>query len=600
MKSNINALRNILRQLNYILSRNQKKSCILVFFCMMIGSGLELLGVSAIYPFLQMMLDSEELKKTWYVRWIYRVRPDIEDITVLLVMGAAIILVYIFKNLFMLALAYIENAFAARFERKLSTVMLKAFMKRPYEFFLNTNSGNITRSITVDVGGVYQVILNIFTIMSEMLTIALLGAYLLVSDFMMAVSALVLALVCLCVVTFGLKRKMKRAGSVARMAIAQSKQNANHAIMGIKEIKVSDRAGHFVKKYEDAAKLNEKATLTNAFISACPDRILEGVGIGGLMGIVCVKILIGTDLRTFIPVLGAFAMAAFKILPSTSKISARINSIVFYQQHLQATYDNLKAANEYEADLDSYIRSSMNTLGEQGEKIKFSQCIEVNGIKWKYLNTKENVLDNLSIRINKGESVAFIGPSGAGKTTLADILMGLLKPQEGSVKMDGIDIFAIPHQWAKIIGYVPQSVFLIDDTIRNNVAFGVDANDISDEKIWWALERAQLKDFVERLPAGLDMIVGERGIKFSGGQRQRVAIARALYENPDILVLDEATASLDNDTETAVMEAIDALQGQKTLIIVAHRLSTIRNCDKIYEIKDGVAELCNKEEIIGL
>lgn len=201
----------------------------------------------------------------------------------------------------------------------------------------------------------------------------------------------------------------------------------------------------------------------------------------------------------------------------------------------------------------------------------------------------------LSLIIKKGESLALIGESGAGKTTLSDVILGLLKPELGTVKMDNIDIFAIPKQWAGIIGYVPQSVYLIDDTIKENIIFGLENNENNDEAIWRALEQAQLKQFVESLPQQLNTIVGERGIKFSGGQRQRVAIARALYYDPDILVLDEATSALDSGTETAVMEAIEALQGQKTLIIVAHRLTTIRNCDKIYEVKNGVAYLCDKK-----
>ena len=207
------------------------------------------------------------------------------------------------------------------------------------------------------------------------------------------------------------------------------------------------------------------------------------------------------------------------------------------------------------------------------------------------------VLSNLNMTIKKGTSVAFIGSSGAGKTTLADIILGLLTPQSGYVHMDGKDVYAMPEQWAQIIGYVPQNVFLIDDTVRNNVAFGL--QDVDDQLIWEALEGAQLKEFIEALPYGLDTIVGERGVKFSGGQRQRIAIARALYNNPRILVLDEATSALDNDTENAVMEAVEALQGKMTLIIVAHRLTTIRNCDKIYEIKKGKAILRDKAEVFA-
>ncbi|RHP90058.1 ATP-binding cassette domain-containing protein [Firmicutes bacterium AM59-13] len=198
--------------------------------------------------------------------------------------------------------------------------------------------------------------------------------------------------------------------------------------------------------------------------------------------------------------------------------------------------------------------------------------------------------------MKKGESVAFIGESGAGKTTLADIILGLYIPQEGTVTVDGVSIYDIPQDWSRIVGYVPQSVYLLDDTIRNNILFG--EKQMDDKKIWDALKQAQLYDFVKTLPDGLNTIVGERGIKFSGGQRQRIAIARALYYNPDILVLDEATSALDNETEEALMESIEALQGLKTLIIIAHRLSTIRNCDKIYEVKDGKIELRNKEEIL--
>lgn len=314
------------------------------------------------------------------------------------------------------------------------------------------------------------------------------------------------------------------------------------------------------------------------------------------MGIACIRIMIGTNLNTFVPVLGTFAVGAFRILPSISKISSRLNAIAFYRPCLQSTYDNLKEINEYD---EQYMPTLQQEHISLEKEISFQNCLEIRNISWKYLNAKNNVLQNLSLTIHKGESVAFIGASGAGKTTLADVIMGLLEPQSGAVEVDGTDIFSIPHQWARTIGYVPQSVFLIDDTVRGNVAFGLKEENVFDDKIWAALEEAQLKEFIESLPLGLDTIVGERGVKFSGGQRQRIAIARALYENPDILVLDEATAALDTETENAVMESIDALQGFKTLIIVAHRLTTIRNCDKIYEIKDGIAVERSKADVFG-
>ena len=229
--------------------------------------------------------------------------------------------------------------------------------------------------------------------------------------------------------------------------------------------------------------------------------------------------------------------------------------------------------------------------------MEFQNTLTVEHVVWQYDNQKKPVLTDACLKIKKGDSIGLIGESGAGKTTLGDIILGLLKPNQGNVLIDGLDVYAMPKSWARIVGYVPQAVFLADDTVRNNIKFGLDADISNDKLVWEALERAQLKHFVESLPDGLETIVGERGIKFSGGQRQRIAIARALYAKPEILVLDEATAALDNETEKAVMESIDALQGQITLIIVAHRLTTIRNCDKIYEIKDGKVIERSKKEI---
>ncbi len=595
MRSKLNTVKQIISQLNYILNRKQKQFCSLVFFSMILGSALELLGVTAVYPFIEIILQPEELNEKWYIQVLYKIDHNMTMQGLIISVAVAIVVIYILKNAAMLASAYLQNYFAARLERELSTLMLQSFLRHPYQFFLNTNSSIILRGIGTDVSGVYKMIVSAFELIASVITMALLGCFLLWTDYAMAIGALALAAACLLAVVLGFKEKLKQAGLDVRASGAKKSACAYQAVCGIKEITVSDRIDNFVRKYEEAAITNQKATLINGFINACPKRIIEGVCIGGFMIIACVKVVIGTDLDSFIPKLGIFAMSAFKILPTVAGASSQLGSIIFYKPYLQGVYDNLKAANEYiaEEEAKAYI-----AVEGENKKLQFQNAVKIHNIAWKYQNAKENVLKALSIEIKKGESVAFIGSSGAGKTTLADVLMGLLPPQRGRVEMDGIDIFTIRHQWAKIIGYVPQSVFLIDDTIRYNVAFGLEKNEISDEKIWRALEQAQLKTFVEGLPNGLDTIVGERGVKFSGGQRQRVAIARALYEEPDILVFDEATSALDSETEEAVMQSIDALQGQVTLIIVAHRLTTIRNCDKIYEIRDGKAILCNKEEVL--
>lgn len=492
--------------------------------------------------------------------------------------------------------SYVQSAYAAKLQKENSVKVLDAYLRRPYQYFLNTNSSVVLRGIGTDISGVYQILLNCFTIVAESLTVFAVGVYLLKTDLFIAVSAMLLAVICSFAVVAGFKGKMKRAGQSMRQATTLKNQYSYQAINGIKEITVLDRRRNFILQFEEAAETEAKASVINGFVTACPDRILEGVCISGFMAIVCIKILSGTDLNNFIPVLGTFAMGAFRILPSMSKISSRINSIVYFKPCLQSTYENLKEIEKYDLNRKETDKTH-RSVQKQTDSIGFQTEIKIKNICWKYFNTNEYVLQDLSLTIHKCESIALIGFSGAGKTTLADIIMGLLKPQSGSVEMDGIDIFSIPHQWAKIVGYVPQSVFLIDDTVRANVAFGLKRDVISDEKVWMALEQAQLKNFIEGLPDGLETIVGERGVKLSGGQRQRIAIARALYENPDILVLDEATSALDNETESAVMESINALQGSKTLIIVAHRLTTIKNCDKVYEIKDGVAFERNKQKL---
>ena len=588
MKNAYKSIKRIVYQLSYILDRKQKQIAVFVFISMIIQSCLELISISVIYPFLQMLTSKEEMLDFWYTRWTYIVFPNIEKKNVILLMSVLIILLFIVKNATAIGCIYFQTFFATSFQRDCSTFMLRSYLKRPYLFFVNTNSSIILRGINSDTAAVYNILLCLFQICSEMITITMIGFYLLYTEWFIAICALGLAVICFVVIVLGFKERMKKAGIKYGEAYAEQSKYSFQAINGIKEISVLDRRELFVDQYKKASDKLAKISLIKGFVSSCPDRILEAVCIGGLIGIITLKIMMGVDMDTFVPILGVFAMGAFKILPSISKISSRVNNIVYYQAGVKRCYENLKEAERLDnEELDNEKYASH--FFDDEKNVLFNKEIEISNISWEYNNNSEKIIRHLSLTIKKGESVAFVGPSGAGKTTLADIIMGLLPPQEGNISMDGIDVFKIPHQWHKLIGYVPQTVFLIDDSVRANVAFGLPREMISDEKVWDALRQAQIFDFVKDLPNGIDTIVGERGIKFSGGQRQRIALARALYTNPEILVLDEATSALDSETEKAVMESIELLQGHKTLIIVAHRLSTIRNCDRIFEIRNGVA-----------
>jgi len=602
INKNIKSINQIVTQLINILTIEQRKQSLIVFASMIIYSCLELLGVSAIYPFVQLLIDDEAIRNEWYIGWIYEKYPKMSTRETIVCVGLFIILVFIIKNALSLVCSFIQYSFASKFQRETATLMLKSYMKRPYEYFHINNSAIILRGVEDDTMSVYNILVSGFEMIAQVITIIFIGGYIFSTDFFIAISACGIIMICFVIVTMGFKKKSGRTGIKYRNAVGEKTKYSLQAINGIKEIIVLDRRDYFVKYYDDAAKKYEKANITYRMINSFPDRILEAVCIAGFMGIICIKILTGSDLSTFIPTMAAFAMATFRILPSISKISTRINNIVFNRPGLQNCYDNITEVRSIykflkPENLEEY--SELEKKKSEENQIYFNNEVHLNNIMWCYQDAQEPVLTELSMSIHKGESVAFIGASGAGKTTLADVILGLLHPQSGEILMDGIDVFSIPNAWSKIIGYVPQSVFLIDDTIRANIAFGLPHEEVDDEKIWNSLEQAQLAEYVHGLPNGIDTIVGERGIKFSGGQRQRIAIARALYEDPQILVLDEATSALDNETETAVMEAIDALQGTKTLIIVAHRLTTIRNCDTIYEIVGGKAVKKDKEEVLG-
>lgn len=585
MKNNLLAIKRIFVQITTILTEKQKKNAIIVCISMIMVSLLELLSISMIYPFLSVMMDAEAMRNTWYIAWVYKIDPNIRLENVILILGVNIIIVFVVKNITILYFSYLQHKFTAQFSAEASTLMLSSYMKRPYEYFINHNSADLLRGVSTDVGATHTELLSIFQFIGETLTVLMLAVYLFITSWEIALGAMILALFCLLGIVFGFKARIKKAGKLYREAHASMNKYSLQAIHGIKEITVSNKRDNFVRQYSISAKKLAKTSLTYNFIGACPERLIEGVCMSGFIGIVCIRILMGVDIKSFIPVLGAFAMGAFKILPSISKISNRINTIIFYQPGLQHCYDNITEAR----NLEEKMRVLQTEHIGVDTDTRFKNELSVNNITWKYTASEKDVLKELSLIIHKGESVAFIGASGSGKTTLADIILGLFKPQEGNIMMDGVDIHSIPHIWSKVISFVPQSVYLVDDTIRANIAFGIEAEKISDDKIWQSLEQAQMAEFVRTLPQGLDTIVGERGVRFSGGQKQRIAIARALYDDPDILVLDEATSALDTETETAVMEAIDALHGQKTLIIVAHRLTTIKNCDKVYEIVNGVA-----------
>lgn len=597
MGKDFTTLVHMLKHIQYIMTKKQKRQASAILLMIILGALFETLSVSAILPFIQSIMNPEELANEWYMNTIIQTLNIQSPYGIIYICGFFIAIVYIIKNTYLFISSHIQSQYRCRFQKNLSTKLLASYMRRPYVYFLDINSAEIIRTLSTDVFGVFQILQNGFKIFSEFFTLTLIGVFILYIDAPMAVGVLTIAIVCFLFITVVFKKRLSRIGVKQREANAERSKCAYQAINGYKEVQVMQRAESFIEAYEKAYEEQRKIEVTFETISALPERLIESTCIIGLIFVVCVRLAMGVNVEQFVPELSAFAVAAFRILPSVSRMSGYLNNLVFYRPTVEAVASELYEAERY----GQVVAEKTNQLIENNLDLEyhFKDKVELTNIYYKYPHSESYVLNNLSISINKGDAIAFIGSSGAGKTTLADVVLGLLNPEKGMVTVDGINIETIPKTWSHIIGYVPQIVFLVDDTVRNNIAFGVKKSEIDDKMVWRALEQAQLKEFVLGLPMGLDTVVGERGVKFSGGQRQRIAIARALYYNPSILVLDEATSALDNETENAVMESIEALQGHKTLIIVAHRLTTIRKCNKIYEVVDGHAVMKKKEEVLG-
>jgi len=578
----------VIKKLSALLDHRQKMKSINVFIWMIIASVFEMIGVSIIMPFIYALLSPEVLKEKWYVKMLMDFMGIQSTMGMLIMFAAGMAAAYVIKNVLLMYARYVQIKYQCQVQTNLSLFILDSDMKQEYSYFVDTNSAEILRNILADPDNIFGIMQNLFTMLAESITIVLMFIYIIVSDWVMAVGMMVIAAICVMGITFGLKNMTRAGGERLRKGDIERNKDLLHITHGIKDILVLQRKDYFFSRFKNSCEDYKKAKVTFYTIGMVPERLIETVLVAGLLGIICFRVGQGTPMDTFVPKLASFAMIAFRLLPSINKFVTGINGIMYSMPALDAAYDNVMLAKKYvENRRSSHENNKDYDVPDSGNEshLTFDDKLETRQVAWRYPGAEKKVLDNIDFVVNKGDAVALIGESGSGKTTLADIILGLYEPEQGVVLADGRNIYAHLDQWAKFISYVPQTIYLIDDTVRNNVIFGCGFAD--DDRVWDALEQAQIKKYIKSLPDGLDTMIGEEGVKLSGGQRQRLAIARALYTDPEILLLDEATAALDNETETAVMEAIDSLQGKKTLIIIAHRLSTIKNCNKVYEVKQG-------------
>ncbi len=549
------------------------------------GAAMELVALYAFNNFIEAIMMPDSYMDNAFIAMFCNILGIEGYRNAVILCSAFIIAAYLIKTFYIIMQNNIIYKFIYFGHKELSCKVMNSYLEQDYFFHVKNNSADLIRNVYNDTNMFYVAVLNVIQLMSELCTITAIGVYLFVKDGMLTLGIGVIVGSFTFFFMRFYKNRLKHMGEEYRRLYAGIVKCMQQSFGGIKEIKIANREKFFGDEFDSINYDLAKNQKDNALLNSIPKPVMEAACIGSLMIIVIIKAAAGDISTAFATTLGVFAMGAMRLLPSVNKISSYISTLLYSRAFVESVFTERQRMLAI-----AKRKSEENTISE----ITFDKNISVEKLSFSYDEGEENVIDDVSFEIWKNTSVAFIGPSGAGKTTMVDIMLGVLKPQKGAVKVDGSNIADCMDAWHKKVGYIPQNIYLMDESLRKNIAFGVPEDEIDDEKVWKVLREAQLESVVKEMDEKLDTVIGEMGVRLSGGQRQRIGIARALYRDPEILVLDEATSALDTETEKAVMEAIDSLHGRMTLIIIAHRLSTIKNCDVVYEVKEGKVTRSNE------
>ena len=570
----------ILKKINILMDGKQKREMAGLLLMMVVSAFLETGAVMMVMAVVEMIIKPDTLTQGETYQKICSILHLSGTVEFSVLAILFLIFLYIAKNSFQFFLQKSLYRFVYTNQFHTAATLMKNFVKRDYEFYLNAETSVIQRSITADVSNMYALILSVLQIASESIVALFLVIALAMQDPVMTVVIAVLLLVTLVVIKNIIKPIMNRTGKENQDYGASMFSWIAQTIQGIKDIKVAGKEQYFINEYCKVGEGYVKAMERFSLFNNTPKLLIETVCIAGLLGYILVLIVSGADVSAMISLFAAFGIAAMRLLPAASRINNQMTSMAFNEPFFFNVSDNLvEETNEQNTDISYAVVAK--------EKLPVTRAVTLQDITYHYPNSDKLIFDHASVTFPIGKSIGVVGASGAGKTTIIDIVLGLLNLQGGKVLADDVDIQSHYREWLANVGYIPQMIFLLDADIRRNVAFGIPEEEIDDEKLWYALREAQLDEFIKTLPDGVYTGIGERGIRLSGGQRQRIGIARALYNDPEVLILDEATSALDNDTEAAIMDSINRLHGKKTLLIIAHRLQTIEKCDMVYRVENG-------------
>ncbi len=571
----------IFKKLNYILDKRQKINIVVLAVMIFIGGILETLSISAMLPVVWVIIDAESVQQNKYCQWAMNFLhlQDMHEFIITLL--ALLMIMYLLKNAYLLWLTSEQNRFISGNRNKIISQVLREFLNRPYEFYLDADIPTVFRLTDSDIPNVFSILMALISLASETVVFVLICGVLVATDWRLVLFLVIISGIVTIVMFKVLKPRLNKLGTTNQAIQSRIAKWRIQAIYGIKDVKVLHRESFFADNYESNGKIGARLNQKYAVINAMPRLLIESIFMVSILGYLIVCVAAGDDMKQMIPTLTAFGLAAVRLMPCVNRINTYLTDISYFRPCLDYVYENM--------NINEISKKTNQTLlpVDETKTMQLKNRIELKNIVYAYPNTDTLIFDHADMTVPCGKSVGIMGPSGAGKSTIVDILLGLLKVHEGQILCDGDNVFDNYPAWLSQIGYIPQSIYLVDEPIRNNIAFGIADDEIDDNRIWQVLEEAQLKEFIQTLPEGLDTAIGDRGVRLSGGQRQRLGIARALYHNPEILVFDEATSALDNETEAAVMEAINSFHGKKTMVIIAHRLNTIEKCDIIYKVEGG-------------
>lgn len=570
----------------WILPKDQYPKCAGMIIAMLIGAALEAVGIGVVLPLISLLSDVDFLVKYPRVAEIVYVCGIKSHASLIIAASILIIVLYFLKNMYIVWETRLQIRFSMKNQIYYAKTLLAEYLMKPYLFHVNHNTATLIRNVSSGSATVFvNILVSVLQLLTEIVTALTIWGMLVMVDAFTAIVVAGVLLVLLMGILRAFRRKIVSQGVVQNQYAVQYGKWLYQALGAIKETKIMHKEVFFLEEFDKAYAAYGQAQGRFSFLNQIPRNIIEFLVLSGLMLLIIVKILAGESAENIVSLLGVLALAAFRLMPSVNRIVSCVNAIKFSMPLLNELSQELGAIRQR--------RNRHEQLQIEGHsaKMQFSHKIVVKELGFRYSETSKDVLDDADFEIPKGAYVGVVGPSGAGKTTFVDILLGLLPPTKGSICVDGQDIQTDIRGWQENLAYVPQSIYLIDATIKENIALGENIESIDDAKIENVLRMAELYDFVEELPKGANTMVGERGVKLSGGQRQRIGIARALYQKPEVLILDEATSALDNATEKSITDTILKLKGHITIIAIAHRETTLADCDFKVKFENGHASV---------